>query len=80
MVSATARSRSASAKTISGAAPPNSIDTRFRVGAHCSASMRPTPVEPVKLSLRISGLSVIALPMIAASPVTTDRAPTGRPA
>ena len=40
----------------------------------------PTAVEPVKLSLRTSGLLVISWPISAAGPVTTLNTPGGRPA
>ena len=55
---ATARSRSASSKTMNGALPPSSIDTFFTVPADCSTSILPTSVEPVKVILRTSGLAV----------------------
>ena len=48
----TARSRSASSKTISGALPPSSIEVRITRSAHSPISTRPTSVEPVNESLR----------------------------
>ena len=48
----TAASRSASSNTRNGALPPSSIETRRICSAACSISLRPTSVEPVKLSLR----------------------------
>ena len=57
---ATARSRSASSNTMNGALPPSSMPTRFTVRAACSMRILPTSVEPVKVIMRTSGLSVSA--------------------
>jgi hypothetical protein len=77
---ATAWSRSASSKTMKGALPPSSSETFFRVFAHSAISIFPIAVEPVKPSLRTSGLDVISAPIGAASPVTTENTPPGIPA
>ncbi|MCY1241314.1 hypothetical protein D9M72_542080 [compost metagenome] len=76
----TAASRSASSNTMKGALPPSSIDTFLMVDAVCAISTRPTSVEPVKVSLRTSGLLLISPPMALADPVTTDSTPAGMPA
>ena len=55
----TAASTSASGNTMNGALPPSSIDVRSRPSADCSTSLRPTSVEPVKVSLRSRGSSMI---------------------
>src|SRR5207248_2882491 len=47
---------------------------------HAAISIFPTPVEPVKPSLRTSGLDVISSPIAAALPVTTEKTPAGTPA
>ena len=57
----TAASTSASAKTRKGALPPSSIEVRSRPCADCSTSLRPTSVEPVKVSLRSRGSPMIGL-------------------
>ena len=77
---ATAASRLASSNTMTGALPPSSSDSFLMLGAHCAIRMRPTSVEPVKLSLRTTGLSHSTLPTCAASPVTTCNTPAGMPA
>src|SRR5471030_412785 len=76
----TAASRSASSNTMKGALPPSSSDSFLIVGAHCSINRRPTPVEPVKLSLRTVGLAVISPPMARDEPVITLNTPAGMPA
>src|SRR5690625_5439865 len=53
----TAASRSASSNTRNGALPPSSIEVRITVFAHSSSRCLPTPVEPVKDSLRDRGRS-----------------------
>ena len=61
--------------------PPSSIDVRSRPSADCSTSIRPTSVEPVKVSLRSRGSPMIGLET---SPedfeVTTLSTPAGSPA
>ncbi len=47
--------------------------------AHCSISWRPISVEPVKESLRTSGLLVSSPPTAPAEPVTTLNTPAGDP-
>ena len=54
----TAASRSASSNTMTGAFPPNSMDTFLTVSAHSLSRVLPTGVEPVKVSLRIVSLPV----------------------
>ena len=63
-----------------GALPPSSMEVFFTVAAHCSISLMPMSVEPVKVSLRTTGLEVISPPMAAAEPVTTESTPLGTPA
>ena len=46
---------------MNGALPPSSIDVRSSPSADCSTSLRPTSVEPVKVSLRSRGSSMIGL-------------------
>ena len=80
---ATAASRSASSKTMNGALPPSSSETFFTCFAHCAIRSFPTSVEPVKPSLRTSGLPVSSAPIAGASsalPVTSWKTPSGRPA
>ena len=79
----TAASRSASSKTMKGALPPSSSDTFLTWPAHWAMRSLPTSVEPVKPSLRTSGLPVISRPMAgasSASPVTMLSTPGGSPA
>ena len=72
-----AASRSASLNTMNGALPPSSIDVRLTVAAHCSSSFVPTAVEPVKVSLRTSGLAVSSPPIAWVSPASTLTTPAG---
>jgi hypothetical protein len=51
----TAASRSASGRMIFGPLPPSSRVTRFIVSAAVRMMARPTAVEPVKVTLAISG-------------------------
>ncbi|MNP20335.1 hypothetical protein D3C76_1129040 [compost metagenome] len=76
----TAASRSASSKTMKGALPPSSRETFLMSLAHSTISWRPISVEPVKLSLRTSGLPVSSAPTSPALPVTTLNTPLGMPA
>jgi len=48
---------------MNGALPPSSSDSFFSVGLLCCIRMRPTCVEPVKLSLRTVGDSHSTLPI-----------------
>ncbi len=76
----TAASMSASAKTMNGALPPSSIEVRSRPLADCSTSIRPTSVEPVKVSLRSRGSLMIGLETsLDFELVTTFRTPSGQP-
>ncbi len=59
----TAASRSASSKTMKGALPPSSIEHFSTWSAAWRSRMRPTSVEPVKVSLRTLGFSQNSLPM-----------------
>ena len=79
----TASCRSASASTRKGALPPSSSSTGLNRPAHCCAMMRPTWVEPVKLTRRTAGWAISAETTSAASAgalVTTLTTPAGRPA
>ena len=78
---ATAASRSASSKTMKGALPPSSIEHFITWSAAWRSRMRPTSVEPVKVSLRTRWFSQNSLPMSDdRDEVTTDRMPLGSPA
>ena len=57
----TAASTSASSNTRNGALPPSSIDSRSSLSDACLASALPTPVEPVKVSLRSRPSSISAV-------------------
>ena len=77
----TAASTSASSKTRNGALPPSSIDTRCSCPADCSTMIRPTAVEPVKLTLRSRGSAIrVRLRLAESDVVTTLRTPSGNPA
>jgi hypothetical protein len=77
----TARSRSASPNTRNGALPPSSIDTFSTCCADCSISLRPTPVDPVKVSLRSRGSAMIGADTAPDAVVgMTLTTPGGRPA
>src|SRR5690625_6725373 len=83
MVSApsTARSRSASSKTINGALPPSSRLSFLTVAAHCSESNFPTAVDPVNDNLRTMGLAHNSAPTAwLCWAVTTLNTPAGNPA
>ncbi len=54
----TAASTSASSKIRNGALPPSSIEVLRMFCAACSIRLRPTSVEPVKVSLRSRGSSI----------------------
>ena len=79
----TASSRSASSSTSSGALPPSSSRTGFRLRAARSAMIRPTLVEPVKLMRRTAGWSISApttSPASSGALVTRLTVPGGMPA
>ena len=77
----TAASTSASAKTRNGALPPSSIETFSTFCADCSISLRPTSVEPVNVSLRSRGSSMIGFETpLEELDVITLNTPPGRPA
>ncbi|MBB3996715.1 hypothetical protein GGR04_000536 [Aureimonas pseudogalii] len=80
MAPSTARSRSASSKTMKAALPPSSRLSRLIVSADWRMSSAPTLVEPVKDSLRTVGLAVSSAPMAAGMPVTMLTTPAGSPA
>jgi hypothetical protein len=63
-----------------GALPPSSIEVFLMVGAHCASSVRPTSVDPVKVSFRTSGLEVNSPPVSRDGPVMTLQTPGGMPA
>ena len=61
--------------------PPSSRNSRFRVGAPFSMILRPTAVEPVKVTRSTRGSLVSISPAIAGSDeVTTLNTPGGKPA
>mmetsp|Transcript_4728 Transcript_4728/g.13995 ORF Transcript_4728/g.13995 Transcript_4728/m.13995 type:complete len:232 (-) Transcript_4728:466-1161(-) len=79
----TATSKSASPKTMKGALPPSSRDTRFIPSAHHSASWTPTRVDPVNDILPTCGCLHSRSPTAAAASleqVTTEKSPGGTPA
>src|SRR5215212_6513566 len=81
MAPSTAAPRSASSKIRKGALPPSSMDVRRMLPAACSSSLRPTSVEPVKLSLRSRGSAMIgADTLLEVDVVITLTTPGGRPA
>lgn len=74
-------SASASAKTMNGAWPPSSIDTRFMVAAARLASILPISVEPVNVSFRTAVEASMASPTSAGRfEVTRLATPAGMPA
>src|SRR5450432_1734057 len=75
-----ARSRSASANTITGFLPPSSKCTRFKVGAPCAMIAAPVAVSPTKAIALIAGCSVSALPASSPMPWTVLSTPSGTPA
>ena len=76
----TAASTSASGNTMNGALPPSSIEVRSSPGADCSTSLRPTSVEPVKVSLRSRGSEMIGFETSELElEVRTLSTPAGRP-
>jgi hypothetical protein len=76
----TARSRSASSKTMKGALPPSSIETFFTVFAACSSRSFPTGVDPVKVIFLTNGFDVSSPPISRAEPVRMLTTPSGMPA
>jgi len=75
-----ALSRSASGRMIFGRLPPSSRVTRFIDSAAARMMERPTAVEPVKVTLAISGCDVSSAPTTSPRPVTILNTPAGRPA
>ncbi|MNS87971.1 hypothetical protein D3C72_1219290 [compost metagenome] len=75
-----ARSRSASLKTMKGALPPSSSDSRFMLSAAPRIKSEPTRVEPVKEILRTVSFAMISLPISVGMPVTMLMTPAGMPA
>ena len=72
---------SASLKTMNGAWPPSSAETRFMFAAALPTSILPTAVEPVKVILRTSGLVQNSSPMgFGSRAVTRLITPSGTPA
>src|SRR3954470_117428 len=65
---------------MNGALPPSSMLVFLMVGAHCASSFAPTSVDPVKVSLRTSGLPVSSPPVSPEGPVITLQTPAGMPA
>ena len=54
----TASATSASSATITGAWPPSSMVARFMCWPASAASCLPTGVEPVKVTLRMTGCGI----------------------
>ena len=63
-----------------GACPPSSKETFFIPSAASFISCLPTLTDPVKVTLRTMGEAIRWVEIFAGSPVTTLRAPAGRPA
>ena len=70
-----ARSRSASAKTMTGFLPPSSKCTRFSVSAPCFMISEPVRLSPTKPIALMSGCSVSALPASSPKPLTRFQTP-----
>ena len=77
---AAALAMSASPKTMLALLPPSSRVTRFTWSAHPRMICLPTPVEPVKHTLRTSGWVTKRSPTTAPRPGITVSTPSGRPA
>src|SRR3990172_833156 len=76
-----AAARPASSKTMNGALPPSSKDTRFSWSLAPAMSRLPTSVDPVKAILRTAGCSRNVRPTTPALLlVTTLNTPPGKPA
>ncbi|MCY1307896.1 hypothetical protein D9M70_578620 [compost metagenome] len=75
-----ARSRSASANTITGFLPPSSKCTRFSVSAPWRMIIEPVRLSPTKPIALISGCSVSARPASSPKPLTRFQTPFGSPA
>jgi hypothetical protein len=67
---------STSSSRIAGSLPPSSSVTRFRSGAADMATFFPVSTDPVKLTLRGTGCSVIHAPSWS-PPLTTLTTPSG---
>ena len=77
----TAASTSASSKTMNGALPPSSIETRCSWSADWRTSTFPTGVDPVKLTLRSRSSAIrVALSALELWVVTMLSTPAGSPA
>ena len=72
-------SRFASGKTMTGALPPASIETRLNVRAPSSISRRPASLLPVKLILSTRGSVASASPTTSPAPTTPFATPCGSP-
>ena len=77
----TAASKSASSNTIKGAFPPNSMEHFITLSAAWRSKIRPTSVDPVKVSLRTVGFSQNSLPISEErDDGMIDKTPFGMPA
>ena len=74
---ASARSRSASAKTMLGDLPPSSSSVRLRRGAAAAWIARPTAVLPVNAIMSTSGAATSASPTSGPGPQTKLSTPGG---
>ena len=77
--STTACSRSASSRITFGDLPPSSRDTGLTDCAASSDTRLPARVEPVKLTMSVSGCETSASPTTVPGPVTRLNTPAGRP-
>src|SRR5699024_3680286 len=73
-----ARSKSASSKTIMGDFPPSSIEHSFNVSALFFIIVDPVTVSPVNDSNSTSGCFTSASPAVSPNPCTTLKTPLGR--
>ena len=76
---AAAAGRSASSSTINGLLPPSSRLTFLSSRPASAPTIRPTSVDPVKLTMSTFGSVISAWP-VSASPMTIWSRPSGRPA
>src|SRR3954447_8070044 len=75
-----ASSTSASWNTMNGALPPSSSDTGMIFSAAWARISRPARVEPVTVTMDVTGCSTRPRPTVRPSPVTTLTSPAGTPA
>ncbi len=77
-IALSARSKSASAKTMNGDLPPSSVTEGTTLAAAAWATLMPVGTEPVKVTWSMPGCPARAAP-VPASPGTTFSTPGGSP-